>query len=673
MSNDLLQRLMAAQTDEERSWIVTENLLESLPEDVATALWAVAIPHWFDGEILAALCPELADRADDIYRQLQELPCVEVFPERGHNVHELTRNQLLDRLWEDNPERFRELSDRAGAYFVKGDKSETQIEWIYHLVVSDPNRGLDALSDLAQRFDYTFRREELASLIFNLNQQLYAKRLTIKVTIELIFWNGRFKFRSNELKQYLENCSVLIDFIIEIQRLVVIQIDTLAELYSFSLCRSIPLLVISKFLIDFVEHTLDIVTFIDKSIANIRRFQGDLSHILGNNDESLDLYTKALDTYYKVNNPLGIANTLKSIGDTLVKLNSYDQSLESYKKSLDIFQENNDLLGEANTLRSIANVLQILGQKQESLENYETALSLYKNIGNRLEEASVLGKIGELLNLLERPLESLERYELALDIFRHYSDQLMIVYTLKLIGDVLKSLNRHLEALESYELSFIICKQIKDSNERENSLRIALSMSILLSIGKILELLKRYPEAFDKYKEALDSYSESQIDNEELSNALLQFKATILISMAYILSYELNRREEALKKYELVLPISRKLGDKLQEASTLQNLAILKRDLLIGLTYSKAALSIYEKLDDKINQARNLSYYTSITQIKLGQKREALISLTRAAELAQIENDESILEYANNNIAKINRELQGIWGWFDWIKSKLMR
>jgi len=38
MINDLLQRLMAAQTDEERSWIATESLLESLPEDVKSAL-----------------------------------------------------------------------------------------------------------------------------------------------------------------------------------------------------------------------------------------------------------------------------------------------------------------------------------------------------------------------------------------------------------------------------------------------------------------------------------------------------------------------------------------------------------------------------------------------------------------------------------------------------------
>ncbi len=672
MSNDLLQKLMAAQTDEERSWIVTENLLESLPKDVASALWAVAIPHWFNAEILAALCPELGDRADEIYQQLQELSCVEVFPERGHNVHELTRNQLLDRLWKDSPERFRELSGKAASYFAQRGKSENQIERIYHLVVADPNRGIDALSDLSQRLDYTFRREELASLVFNLNQQLYANRLTIKVTIELLICEGRFKFRHDELKQCIENLRIIINLIKEISDLTKMQIDVFARLYSVTIFSSKLLLIISKAYVDFSEYILDIATFITRSMANITRFQGDLNQILGDNDESLDLYTNALDAYYEVNNHLGIAGTLKAIGDTYVKLKYYDESLESYKKSLDIFEENNDLLGKANSLISIANVLKILGRKEEALENYEISLSLYSNVGNHLEEASVLGKIGELLNLLEHPLESLEKYELALDIFRHYNNQLMIAYTLKLIGDVLKSTNRYLEALERYNLSLIICNQIKDSNKKEDFSLIFLRSNILALIGNVLQLLSRYSEALDKYKEALSIYSELKVDNEELSNALLQGKSLILISMAYVL-YKLDRRKEALKNYELVLPVFRQIGDKSQEAHTLQNLAILKKDLLIGLTYSKAALYIYEKLDDKINQAINLSYYTSIIQIKLGQKNEALLSLSRAAELAQIENDESILEYANKNIVKISRELKGVWGWFDWIKSKLMR
>ncbi|MFN7715089.1 MAG: hypothetical protein ACK5QS_06385, partial [Pseudanabaenaceae cyanobacterium] len=181
MSNSLLERLMAAQTDEERSWIVTESLLISLPSNVATALWAVAIPHWFDAEILAALCPELAHRADEIYQQLQAISCVEVFPERGHNVHEVTRNQLLDQLWKDNPEHFRELSGRAAAYFARSDQPEMQIERIYHLVIAEPTNENSELFNLAQSWSNNYRKVEVESLILNLQQHIAANRVTVAV------------------------------------------------------------------------------------------------------------------------------------------------------------------------------------------------------------------------------------------------------------------------------------------------------------------------------------------------------------------------------------------------------------------------------------------------------------------------------------------------------------
>jgi hypothetical protein len=183
-SSKLLDKLMTAKSDQERSWIVTENWLESLPEDLITALWAMAVPHWFDADILVALCPELIDRSEEIYRQLQDLSCVEVFAERGYNVHELTRNQLLDQLWKDNPERFCDLSGRAAVYFAKRDKPEVQIEWIYHLVVVEPLLAIVELQNLAQRWDNACCKSELESLLTNLQKQIDVNRTKVRFKIE---------------------------------------------------------------------------------------------------------------------------------------------------------------------------------------------------------------------------------------------------------------------------------------------------------------------------------------------------------------------------------------------------------------------------------------------------------------------------------------------------------
>ena len=104
MMDDFLRQLQAA-TDEKRRWLVTENLLNSLPPDLTQMAWAAAIPHWFDADILAALRPELKGRAAGLYAQLQTLPFVEPFEGRGYNVHELTRKLMLAHLWQEHREK----------------------------------------------------------------------------------------------------------------------------------------------------------------------------------------------------------------------------------------------------------------------------------------------------------------------------------------------------------------------------------------------------------------------------------------------------------------------------------------------------------------------------------------------------------------------------------------
>jgi hypothetical protein len=49
---------------------------------------------YFDLETLKVYCPEYENSIESIYSQLQSLCIVEEFPDRGFNVHELTREHL---------------------------------------------------------------------------------------------------------------------------------------------------------------------------------------------------------------------------------------------------------------------------------------------------------------------------------------------------------------------------------------------------------------------------------------------------------------------------------------------------------------------------------------------------------------------------------------------------
>ena len=175
---ELLARVNQAETEADRQWILLELQLSQMPEDLVSMLWAAAVPHWFDGAILAALRPELAERAEELYGQLQELTFVEEFAGRGHNVHELTRDVLLGKLWAEQRGEFLELSRRAADYFfgLDGD-GDAEVEACYHEVLYEGEAQTGRLLDRAIDW-WTYRRLDLLqSTIQRLEEHQKSQRL----------------------------------------------------------------------------------------------------------------------------------------------------------------------------------------------------------------------------------------------------------------------------------------------------------------------------------------------------------------------------------------------------------------------------------------------------------------------------------------------------------------
>ena len=131
------------------------------------ALEAAAVPHWCDATILTELinAPEPVSR--DRWTHLKALPVVESFPARGAdagNVHEASRLPIRRYLAETQRTRFMELSARSAQVFAADTRPVSRIEWIYHLLVADPERGAAELEDLDRLFSGSARHEDIAAL-----------------------------------------------------------------------------------------------------------------------------------------------------------------------------------------------------------------------------------------------------------------------------------------------------------------------------------------------------------------------------------------------------------------------------------------------------------------------------------------------------------------------------
>jgi hypothetical protein len=152
-------------------WQQVDLLFSGLPdaERVAmrSALEAAAVPHWCDSGILTDLIEASGPAGSGQWARLKKLPIIESFPARGtdaENVHEASRLAIRKRLAETEPARFTLLSRRSARVFELDMRPIGRIEWIYHLLVADPERGAVELEGLDRAWSGTARHEDLAAL-----------------------------------------------------------------------------------------------------------------------------------------------------------------------------------------------------------------------------------------------------------------------------------------------------------------------------------------------------------------------------------------------------------------------------------------------------------------------------------------------------------------------------
>lgn len=169
------------------------------------AIDAVAVLHWFDLSLLAHVLEASAEGARHLFEALREHPFVEVYHgerDERYNLHELTRLGWRSKLASEDLKRFRAWSARASAYFADDPTPPGRIEWIYHLLCSDPDLGASELEKLDREWAARGRPEQRYALAAALQEledtALLAGRARVR-TLLAIAWTrvSRGKLRGS--------------------------------------------------------------------------------------------------------------------------------------------------------------------------------------------------------------------------------------------------------------------------------------------------------------------------------------------------------------------------------------------------------------------------------------------------------------------------------------------
>jgi tetratricopeptide (TPR) repeat protein len=387
----LLAQLQTASTDEEKSWIMMQFSLMNLSLTLQTAVWAAAIPHWFDFKYLNAILKTPLKESD--YFELLSLTFVEPFdlanPEKNlynrFNLHESTRKLLLKKLWEQDQEQYRELSRRAALYCVEQNQEDTawRVETLYHALLADLPNAEDDFINQAEKWYRNFRYikiEVLVNVMLNITQ--------------LFKLSGNTREFSLFYKEILRNH----------------QIDKIKELES----DKYELNTIEEGVLQQLEETPEEKNsklLFTRALSNQRIGSEYFYEEQYTNAQSR--YEKALSIFQEINLHLGQASCYWSLATLKLIQSDFENALIFYKRIIELLSEEKDF--EKQTILICKIMLYTIQNNLDLMRETFDVFLEYGKISNFLESLRRIQNICEKYPDKPAFVELRKRIEIALN------------------------------------------------------------------------------------------------------------------------------------------------------------------------------------------------------------------------------------------------------------------
>jgi tetratricopeptide (TPR) repeat protein len=547
---DLLKQIQAAETEEDRQWILLELQMSQMPNSLVSMLWAAAIPHFFDEKVLSALRPELAGDANRLYDDLKKLTFVEEFPGHGFNIHELTRNVLLERLWGQQQEEFLMLSQRAADYFFElKESAEEDVEFSYHEILNEGVRQtgrlldrvinwwtyyqIDTIKAALQRFLEHARADRLScfgqgfslhlnglakSRIANYQEAESLFRQAKKVYMDENLGNRRYETTLlRDLSSSIsdqgdpESARLITEEALKIseEQLGEIHLDTaislnnLAGLYQnlgrYKEAEPLLLRALEINEVQLGENHLETAYNLN-NLASLYR-------ILGRYKEAEPLYLRALkirEEQLGENHP-DTANGLNNLAGLYQNLGRYKEAEPLHLRALKIREEQ---LGEnhpdtANSLNNLASLCQISGRYKEAEPLYLRALKIREEqLGeNHPDTANSLNNLATLYQVLGRYKKAEPLYLRALKIKEEQlgENHPETANSLNNLAGLYRKQERFSEAIRLLGKWFSIQRKLQKTASTDYAEQTC-------TLGKLYEKNHQPREAVEAYEEAISVF-----------------------------------------------------------------------------------------------------------------------------------------------------------------------
>ena len=362
---------------------------------------------------------------------------------------------------------------------------------------------------------------------------------------------------------------------------------------------------------------------------------------IGEKNDALDIFKRALHLRRKIGDKGGEAVTLTNLGLVHDHLGDKEQALDYLRQSLTINREIGYEKGEAVTLNNIGSVYNSLGNKEQALGYYHQVLPLCREVGDKHVEAATLNNIGQVHASLGNKEQALDFYHQALYLRREVRDKWGEADTLNNIGIAYRTTSRNQQALDYYHQALSICRETSNQIGEANA---------LTNIGKVYDVLGEKEQALNYYNQAFPIFQE--VGDKE---AVAQLLGNIGLTLC-----ELSENELALYFLNQALAICQEVGNPTIEAITLANVGFVFSnwgDKQQALVFYNQALPILRQIGDTFAQFDLLGNIAMIFY-QHGDLDEAINYLSQCVTLGEKIGNPSTEEY-RTHLLRFQQERDG--------------
>jgi len=480
---------------------LVDRLIENMPSKLLPAFEAVAILRWFNQSILRFMLER--DDIYEIYEELRRFPFVRIYA-NGLAFHEAIREIFDERLRIHDPDRHRELHERAAAYFEKRiednsgeDGIRFVLEQLYHKIHANESEGIRLFQEIAESFVHYRLMNNLRTLLNDVNSydvQDQNARLWIK------YYNARLKHleggKLEEVAKIYEDIGRHNDAEPKLRAYALCDLAGILCRPEQILARTQPSITFDK-VIEIINESMNTFEIDSKLVQNFVSLR-TIYELQCRWDDARLAIERMRQSCAERNDLWGVANAYFLLRWNYTITGDFNQMLAMHDIGC---QTARDLLDKFPTMKiqslfTTLGWIQIGRYREVELNMRTVREILEKNDLNTPEaESEICANLGYALGCQRKFDEAYQNFDRAFDIRKKMGDEFFVQYWKSIKGEIL-ILDGKLDEAEALVKESLIWKL-------ERNERITISMNLNL-LGRIFELRKDWNKAIEFYKKSIE-------------------------------------------------------------------------------------------------------------------------------------------------------------------------